>query len=240
MRAYDFRPATWSVLLVLLLAGGMVMAGVWQYDRGRQKQALQAQRSQLGSRLPEPLIADLATPPAGEVRAVFVEGRYDDALTVRLDNQPHRQQPGVHVWTPLVLANGQRLIVDRGWLPLNASLTPAPEGPQRLEGSWRSPPRAGLQLGETASACKLPRPELVTYPDVAERRCLFGERTVDGLLELSPDAPGGFLRDWAAAGIHEIPPARHFGYALQWWLFAATLLALFIKINLKKKPATHD
>lgn len=237
MQAYSFRPRIWAVLLTLLLAAGMTTAGFWQYGRGVQKQTLQAERASQVVTSAEPLLGNTRTPPRGEVRKIFVEGRYAAERTVRLDNQPRKQVPGVHAWTPLLLANGQSVIVDRGWLPLDAPVTAPPVGVQRVEGYWRTLPRAGMQLGARPAGCTVPRPELVNYPDFAQVQCLFGTDTLDGLLELDAAAPGGFKRDWAFAGANEIPPARHFGYAAQWWLFAVTLIVLFIKINLKKTPS---
>ncbi len=231
---YSFRPKAWAVLLTLLLTAVMVKAGVWQYGRGVQKLAMQAQRLQVASTAAVALLADVSLPPQGALRHVFVEGVYAPELTVQLDNQSHQQNPGVHAWTPLLLSSGQRLIVDRGWLPLAAVVTPPPSGTQRLEGNWRSLPAPGMRLGRRPQGCAEPRPVRVNYPDLVQMRCLFGASTLDGLLELSATIPGGFVRDWASAGANEIPASRHFTYAAQWWLFAITLVALSIKINLKK------
>ncbi len=236
---FTFRPRLWAILLTLLLALGMVVAGCWQYGRGVQKQAMQLDRARSASGPAQALLDDVSAPARGQSRRVRLAGRYLPELSVLLDNQPHQGKAGVHAWTPLLLDDGRKLIVDRGWLPLGTVAAPAPAGHQQLEGQWKSLPQPGMRLGQNSS-CALPRPALVNYPDLAEVRCLFGDTTLDGLLELDAAAPGGFLRDWAQSGANEIPPARHFGYAAQWWLFAATLIALFIKINLKKKPAPHD
>lgn len=237
MRAYTFRPKLWAVLLTAGLAGGMTTAGFWQYGRGVQKQHLQADRATTSALSAVPLLEDITTPPPGEVRKVLVEGRYLPELTVQLDNQPRQRQPGAHVWTPLELADGRRVIVNRGWIPLGAAASPPPEGLQQLQGGWRSLPRAGMLLGAAPAACASPRPQSVNYPQLAEVRCLFGSNTLNGVLELDAAAPGGFARDWAVAGSNEVPPSRHFGYAAQWWLFAITLVALFTKIHLKRRPA---
>ncbi len=223
-------------MLTLVLAGGMVMAGLWQYGRGTQKQSMQARQSAAVRAEAMDLALDSTLPARGASRRVTVMGEYRPELSVLLDNQPLRGAPGVHAWAVLELPDGRRVVVDRGWLPLGAPVLPPPTGPQRVEGQWRMLPRAGLRLGAASSACETPRPLAVTYPDQAQIHCLFGNSTLDGLLELSATAAGGFARDWASSGVNEIPPSRHFGYAAQWWLFAVTLIALFIKIHLKKKP----
>lgn len=240
MNAYIFRPKLWAVVVIFLLAAGMVRAGCWQYGKGVQKQALQVARAEETAAAPQALLADVTPPAPGRVRRVFVEGQYAPELGLQLDNQPHQKQAGVHAWTPLVLASGERVIVDRGWLPLDAEVLPPPIGPQRIEGHWKRLPTPGMRLGSAMQGCPTPRPERVNYPEMAELRCLFGDTTLDGVLELDTQAPGGFVRDWAASGTNEIPPSRHFAYAAQWWLFATTLVALFIKINLRRQKVAHD
>ena len=230
-----FRPAWWAVLLTLLLVSVMAAAGVWQYGRGLQKQAMQVDRALAATASAQDLLMDVTPPPRGQLRRVVVQGRYLADLSVRLDNQPSLRRPGVHAWTPFELSDGRRIVVDRGWLPLGVPLTAPPAGEQAIEGHWKQIPQPGMRMGQPADACAAPRPTLVNYPDLAQVRCLFGETTLDGILELDAKLPGGFERDWAAAGVNEVPPSRHFGYAAQWGLFALTLIALFIKINLKKE-----
>lgn len=235
-----FRPPIWAVLLTLALAGVMTAAGVWQYGRGVQKQAMKDQRASATAAPATALIDDVRAPPRGQSRRVVAQGVYLPDMSVRLDNQPSNRRPGVHAWTPFQLSDGRHIVVDRGWLPLSAPLTAPPEGEQAIEGHWKQIPQPGMRMGQPADACFAPRPTLVNYPDLAQVRCLFGETTLDGILELDAKLPGGFERDWAAAGANEVPPSRHFGYAAQWGLFTLTLVALFIKINLKRKSATHD
>jgi surfeit locus 1 family protein len=236
---YAFRPRLWAVLLTALLAAVMVAAGCWQYNRGVQKQIMQLEHAQLGSQPAQELASDVSTPARGQLRHVQLRGRYQPDLTVLLDNQPQHDQPGVHVWTPMEMADGRRVIIDRGWLPMGQSPAQPPDGLQQISGNWRTLPQPGMRLGAEALSCATPRPSLVTYPDLAAVRCLFGDTTLNGVLELAPDAQGGFGREWAKSGANEIPPSRHFAYAAQWWLFAATLVVLFIKMNLKKRQ-NHD
>ena len=236
MKSPLFRPPLWATLLTLPLVAGMVTAGLWQYGRGVEKQRLAAQRAAQSAAPAAMLPGAASPPPPGERRAVAVVGMYAPRLTVQLDNQPHRQRPGIHVWTPLIVETGEVVIVDRGWLPLGGAVTDAPAGVQRLRGHWKRLPAPGMRLAAAVSACTPPRPERVTYPSLEDVRCLFGEKTLDGVLELDAAEPGGFTREWATSGAQEIPPARHFAYAGQWGFFALTLVTLYITLNLKRRP----
>lgn len=237
---YRFHPPWWAVLGTLLLGALLVSLGNWQYGRGRAKQALMDEHARALQQPAQVLSPAQALPPAGQVLKLRVQGVYEAKDTVLLDNQSHQRRPGLHVWTPLRLDDGTRLIIDRGWLPLADAerLSPPPAGLQSFEGYWRALPRPGMRLGGAEPECRpgQPRPARVNFPDEAIARCLFGEALRPGLLELSPDAPGGYLRDWTPAGAEAVPPQRHYAYAAQWWAFAATLFGLFVRLNLRKRP----
>jgi surfeit locus 1 family protein len=48
---------------------------------------------------------------------------------------------------------------------------------------------------------------------------------------LDPTAADGYVRDWQPPGV---PPARHWAYAIQWWLFAATLVVLWSVASVRR------
>jgi surfeit locus 1 family protein len=48
---------------------------------------------------------------------------------------------------------------------------------------------------------------------------------------LDPTAADGYVRDWQPPGL---PPARHWAYAIQWWLFAATLAVLWSVASVRR------
>jgi surfeit locus 1 family protein len=237
-RRLRFNPPWWATLITLVLVALMASAAAWQIERGLAKQQLAAQREAGANAPPVPLTTAPEPPPAGERRAVSARGMYAPLLTVQLDNQPHRRRPGVQVWTPLILETGEVVIVDRGWLPLGTEPGPAPDGEQEIRGHWKALPAPGLKLEGQPSACNGPRPERVTYPGLDEVRCLFGERTLPGVLELDAAAPGGFTREWQASGAAEVPASRHFAYAGQWALFTLTLLFFYVRLHLERRAPT--
>ena len=232
-----FRPPSWAWLATLVCGGVFLAAGAWQLRRGAEKaELLQSVRS-AETAAPERFSAP---PPARAVpRRITLEGVYDADHVLLLDNQTHAQKPGVRVWTPLRLADGQRVMVDRGWTPLpyeraQPPVNQLPPGMQTVSGLWRGLPEPALKLaGDPCAPASWPR--LVQYPDAAALRCVLNGAVADGLLLLDPQWPGGYLREWRAA-LSAVPPERHYAYAAQWFLFRITLLVLFVKLNLK----SHD
>jgi surfeit locus 1 family protein len=59
----------------------------------------------------------------------------------------------------------------------------------------------------------------------------FGRTLESRILLLDPRATHGYVRDWQPPGL---PPARHWAYAIQWWCFAAALIALWVVMAIRR------
>lgn len=235
---YSFRPPWWAWLATLALCALMIRLGLWQYDRGQAKEAL-AQAYLEAAAAPATVLDPAELPRTEAMLKRSLQGEYLGARQLLLDNQGLKRRPGYHAWTPLRLGSGALVMVDRGWLPADPdrSRLPALEAPQgavAIEGFWRPLPQPGLRTA-TDNCKQQPFPRVVQYPTAADLACLYpGEKLAPGLLLLSPAAAGGYEREWNISA--EAPPQKHYGYALQWFAFTATLLVLFIKLNLKRRP----
>lgn len=238
---WRFRPPAWAWLLALL---GIALTGrlaLWQWQRGQDKAALVASYAAAAA---APLRDWQPGVPADpdQVQRLRLRGEYLPDRQLLLDNQSSGGRVGYHVWTPLRTPAGALVLVDRGWVPADPDrrrlpAMPAPAGPQVLEGYWRPLPRPGLRLGD-AGECR-PRgfPERVQFPTLEDLRCRYPDQPLaEGLLLLAPELPGGFERRWNLAAV-EMPPEKHYGYALQWLALCLTVVVLFIKLNLKKRRA---
>jgi cytochrome oxidase assembly protein ShyY1 len=198
--------------LVLLFAGGFLALGFWQYGRHHEKQGTMRER-RAAYAAPAPELG--ATPPAPDAR-VEVRGTYDGAHQVLLRDQVHDDDIGVDVLTPLVLATGDAVLVDRGWLPTSTNVPDPPAGPVVVRGIVRQStrnvsPRDMRELDGRASVSRV---------DIA---------SIDELTT-------GTLRPvWVAAQYQEPAPepgapllpeppsptrVNHMQYALQWWALA--------------------
>ena len=227
----------WLVLLAAVLVVTLTARlGVWQLSRAAQKQALQAsldERSKMPP-LPAAQLARSHEEAAGQFdRRIQLQGEWVPQATVFLDNRQMNGRPGFFVVTPLRLASGDAVLVQRGWVPrdmadrtrLPAVVTPAAtvevDGriappPGRLYdfagGDRRGAIRQNLDLADYAAQWKLPlRPLSVLQSDPPAT-------TSDGL-----------LRQWT-------PPAidiqRHYGYAFQWFALCALTTGLYVWFQL--------
>ncbi|MFT4045549.1 MAG: SURF1 family protein [Solimonas sp.] len=228
-----FRPAAWALLVVVALSALMIALGLWQLRRGFAKQALLDHYAHAAEQ-PAQRIDPGMVAQAGQVERIYVKGHFDDRRQLLLDNQSHDGQPGYHVWTPFVQDDGGLVIVDRGWIARDAASraqTLAIDAAAReVRGYWRTLPEPGLRL-KADNCATAPWPRVVQYPTVADLHCLYGESVAQGLMLMDADAPDGFVRAWQTAP--DLQPAKHYGYAAQWFAFTLTLIAIFVKLSFR-------
>jgi surfeit locus 1 family protein len=227
-----FRAPAWAWVLTAAAVALFLSLAAWQLRRGLARQELQ--RAFAETSAPAQVLSARSAPPAGlDLQRARASGRYR-ADRQLLQGQSRRAQPGYQVWTPLELADGALVIVDRGWIAREAPPAAPPAGEVAVTGFWRALPEPALRLGAPGACPADPRfPAVVVYPERAELECLLGPRVVAGLLLLDAAAPGGFVREWGDFGF---PPERHFGYAVQWGALALAALVIFVAINRKRPP----
>lgn len=234
MPSRRFRPPLWSIPLVLILTAVFVSAGTWQLRKGLHKQAVEQAMAAAPAGAPVDLDVHAPPPHSEQVTHGRAVGRYVTEHQILLDGQTRGRTPGYHVWTPLALEDGGAIIVDRGWIEADPHRERLPDigvddSPRRVTGLWRPIPKPGLRLAP--NACDGPFPRVVNYPDAAELACIVGSAVAPGVLLLDPSAVDGYTREWQLPD--PLPPSRHYGYAAQWFAFAATLLFLFFRYTIR-------
>jgi cytochrome oxidase assembly protein ShyY1 len=209
-----------TILVGLVLAGVMVLLGLWQLDVYHAQG--QAQASQRAS---QPPVEIGTVARAGEAiadgygRPVTLTGRYLPHVQVLV---PLESQPGAYrVVSALRLADGDVVPVVRGVV---TGLRPPP--PPRGEET-----ESGLLLpSEEAPAGDLPAGQLssVRIPTLAQQ---WPGPLLSGYVTLT--AADAAAQGLAPAAV-ELPQAsgrlRNAAYALQWWVFAAFALGLAIRM----------
>jgi cytochrome oxidase assembly protein ShyY1 len=207
-------------LIAALLALAFVRLGLWQWHKGRAREAERAAFAR-GAEQVLVLGADpVATLPP--YQRVQVSGTLDGAHQFLLDNRSYRGNPGYEVLTPLTRPGGTALLVDRGWVPFSGSRARLPAigvaapGAVTLSGRLASLPSAGLALGHAPPSAGA-WPKVTSFPSLAELAAALGSPLEGRILLLDAASPQGYARDWQPPGL---PPLRHFAYAINWWVFA--------------------
>lgn len=227
-----FRPPAWAVVLAAAATAAFCSLGAWQLRRGLAKERVLA--SLEAHAVPEIALGAGSPPPDVLVpQPARARGRYLADRQLLEDGQSRDGVPGYHVWTPLQLGGGL-VLVDRGWVPRPPPALATPAGEVEIHGLWRRLPEPALRLrGATACPERKQFPLVVLFPQPEDLECLLGAPVAPGLLLLDPRTPGGYVREWSLVGF---PPARHYGYAVQWFGLAAVTVFLFVKLNLRRSP----
>jgi surfeit locus 1 family protein len=233
--ALRFAPRWHFILLTAVAVPAFIALGSWQWHRGQYRSALWEQFQRSDVEAIETNAANLAPLPA--FTRVRVTGQLDAGHQFLLDNISHGGQPGYEVLTVLQLADGSRLLVNRGWLAFTGYRDRLPDialdapEPVRLSGRLHTLPVAGMAAGRQAPASSGPWPRVTSFPLHAELEASLGEKLLAPVLLLDADSGPGYLREWQAPGIS---PERNFSYAFQWWSFALLAVAMFVGLNLKR------
>ena len=223
-------------LATLVLLGIFVSLGRWQWSRGEAKQVLWDQFNDAPTAIFDAGrdLDDL--PRYGRLR---FPAHFDAEHQFLLENRSYQGKPGYEVLTPAVLPGGQRVLVNRGWIPFSGYREQLPEisiprhPPLMLSGRLDELPAAGLPSGRAAPDAGNTWPKLTSFPTHAELQSALGQPLPRKILLLDADSPHGFVRDWKPPGMD---PSRHFSYAIQWWGFATVLLVLYFGLNFRKVP----
>lgn len=221
---------------MLLAVPAFVSLGFWQWHRGEYRSRVWADFERADVPAIEATAASIERLP--RFTRVQVEGEFDGARQVLLDNISHEGAPGYEVLTLLRLADGSGLMVDRGWVPFGGYRDRLPDvglatsGVQRLTGRLSSLPVAGIAAGRAPPAQDGPWPRVTSFPAYAELARLWGEKLLPPVLLLDAGSGPGYLRQWKPPGIS---PDRNYSYAIQWWSFALLAVAMFVGLNLKRK-----
>ncbi|MHB2166978.1 SURF1 family protein [Alsobacter sp. R-9] len=224
-------------LFTLVGVGLLVALGAWQVERGGAKKRLIARVEQRVNEAPRPLPPEAAwaalSPKEYEYLRVTAQGTFRHDLEARMHGlrQPDRPgQPtlqGFYILTPLQLADGSTIIVNRGFVPTERG-DPATRaagqvaGPQTVTGLLRAPEVRGWFVPENDPAKNV---WFTRDPGaIAAARGLT--RVAPFVLEAdATPVPGGL----PVGGNTRISfPDNHLQYAITWFTLAIGLIVVFV------------
>lgn len=226
--AFDFE---WRItLFTLLLLPLLISLGFWQLQRAEEKAALALAFERQQASPPAPLTS-LVGAPAAELayRPVVLRGRYIAGRDLLLDNRTRGGRYGNEVLSVFELENGSLALVNRGWLPADPARRVLPEVPAvpgeslTVTGSVYVAPGEPYLLADQPLAEAWPqRIQAVEMDKVA---ALLDEPLFPYPVRVNAGEPGALQADWQ---VINASPARHRGYAVQWFSMAAVLALLYL------------
>ncbi len=229
----SFTPQWRMALLALFLIVLFMRLGFWQIQRAHEKTHMLNEHHVLSKQPPHPWSPSNKTPHQYEP---LIIGGYFLPQVFLLDNQHQQHQFGYDVISPLVLANGEVILVDRGWIggDVTRQSFPSmskPKGQVKIKGTVYYPSAKNWLLGESLEK-KQTHMAIIELVDITVISQFLHKSVYPFIIRLSPGESHGFVRNWSVVAMH---PQRHYAYALQWFVMALVVLILFIALNLKKK-----
>jgi cytochrome oxidase assembly protein ShyY1 len=207
----------------LLVVGGIVLMislGFWQLRRWDQRKEFNAQvtsRIDLAAVPLDELVAAGADPDAVEWRAVEARGTYLPDEQVVVVNRSQGGRAGDMIVTPLELADGRILLVERGFVPLGAAAGPPPDGDVAVLGRLRPSQerrRGGLSDPATGDLTEVQR------LDIERLTSQLPGPVVPMYVELVDAVPAPTDGDPEPVAAPELDEGPHLSYAVQWFIFA--------------------
>jgi len=227
-----FRPTLWATIAAAVGLAVLLGLGSWQLDRRVEKQQLLQVRS-LQVNAPVIGLADIgadAELDALEYRPIRLEGRFDGSRSAKLLSRTRDGRAGFHVIALLVTENGMTVLVDRGWVPVEGGIAPAPTGVVGIEGYVRRFETPGRFTPDND-----PGTGSWFYLDQEQIASALNLKTVAPFYV--QQAPGAAPPEaYPAGGVPNIALRNpHLQYALTWYALAIVLAVIYVVFHVRRR-----
>lgn len=210
---------TLAIVAVMAL---MLAAARWQWHRHQDRQdrneVIDARRSEPPVPVESVLGLSGFDADRDEWRAVQATGTYLADGQVTIANRSYQGQGGEHVVTPLLLDNGQVLLVNRGWIAPTAPAPAPPPGTIEILGRLRPSQTRGSFGPADPNEGVLTRLARVDVQRIAQQ---LDAPVLDAYVELVGATPAPDADDPALVLAPEPGSGPHLSYAAQWLIFTA-------------------
>jgi cytochrome oxidase assembly protein ShyY1 len=237
-----------SHLFVLVLVVTMIELGFWQLRRLDEKKDRNRRITSRSAEAVRPIGQVLRGNTNGksaddvEFRTVLLTGRFraDQELLVR--SRSLDGSPGSWVMTPMVMADGTGVVVNRGWIANEGRFDSvprqyrAPSGTITVTGVMRTTEtrgRFGPKDPPTGRLSSLAR------ADIARVQKQVDERLVPGWVQLQKEAPAPTGRVPKPLPPPELTEGPHLSYAIQWFIFS-TIAVVGYPLILRRRAREID
>lgn len=230
-QGFLWQPNKKLLLLSLCLFPLLIGLGFWQLDRADEKQRLVEQYSTNQQAAPA-TVGVLVTGDSLQYRSAWLKGELDPERRLILDNRVKNGRPGYEILEVLrVDGLDAKILVNRGWVPASLDRSQLPEvepisGTVQLRGTLYQT-LGGYRLDDGIGLVSQ-WPARVGWVSAARAEQLYGEAFFAYQLRLDQDSPGALQTGWPTVSVQ---PAKHTGYAVQWFVMALVLLLMTLIAN---------
>ena len=200
-----------------------ILLGFWQIERAGLKASLIQEFDLEQAKAPLPISVS-----SSQWSRVHIEGLYDPAQQVLIDNQINNGKVGYKIYTPFYYEQDQAIFVDRGWISQGKTRSDLPDinfnaTKLRIVGSLIKPEQEVL-VGDALLTNEWPVVSQTKSPSVIQEA--YEKQFSNMVLILEPGSL--FLNEYIALTPFVISPTKHYGYALQWFTMSLVLAGMFM------------
>lgn len=230
---FTFDPEWRTTLFVLVMVPALAALGFWQMSRGEEKAAIAAEFLHKQQQPPVQL-DELVDTPASELayRPVRLSGRFRPQQYFLLDNKMVQGRYGNEVLAVFEPADSDSLVlVNRGWIVADAARRSLPDvapvpGDVTIEGQIYVAPGRPYMLADKPLAEGWPkRVQAVQIDKLANALGVQADAIFPYPVRIASKATGALYVDWPVVNMS---PAKHYGYAVQWFAMSAVLAILYL------------
>jgi surfeit locus 1 family protein len=232
----QFRPAALPTIAALIALALTLYLATWQQGRASEKRLLQATFDQRAADRPVTLTGETRDANQLRYRQARATGRWDAGRQIFIDNKIDANgRVGYHVMTPLKLLDGVRetgthVLVNRGWVARGPAY---PRPPEVL-----APDEAVVVTGMVV----LPNARFLELAQHSESSNVWQNLTIERYAKAMKIDVLPFVLLAAADSVSQLAPVterpdarveKHVEYMLTWYSLAATIVALWVGLNLR-------
>lgn len=219
-----------KVTLFSLIAFPILLSlGIWQLQRAEQKREMQTTYTQQYALSPV-VMATTNFHELPDHRRVIAQGKFDNEHFWLIDNKQRQGRVGYEVISVFILADGGKILVNRGWLAAGKTRSEYPpvsavNGDVTIFAEIFSTERHPL-LSAQSDDSNWPKIITAVEPEVMAQQ--LGTELLPRVLRLDETSTAAFVTQWQTivGG-----PEKHLGYAVQWFALALALVIWFIVAN---------
>ena len=234
---FEWQLNTKIIVFSLVLFPLLIVLGFWQLERAEEKRSI-VDEFRLNQQAPPATLEDLLESSNHQYRSAWLTGTLDGGRRIFLDNRVKHGRPGYEVVEAMTVlglnvgAGPQLVLVNRGWVAASLDRRQLPQietvvGEVQLRGSLYRNLRGGYRLDDGISTIT-EWPSRVGWASVERAAELFGADFYAYQLRLDADSIGALDTGWVTVAVQ---PAKHTGYAFQWFAMAVVLLVMTLIAN---------
>ncbi len=233
----------WRLLLLLIIfLPTMISLGFWQLRRADENRALidsaAEKRQQKPVAFEELHIADLENDVAtGRFTAwqhlpVTLHGRWATEVFL-FEDQVEGGRNGYHIIGVMVLANGERILVNRGWTlapSLRSKLPDYPSVVNNVEETGELYITPNI-LGDGPVFAEAGWPRRIGALQIASLEKELGSTLLPFMVRLHEGSPSALTAHWPVVNI---APEKNIAYAIQWFGMSFALVACYLAFSFRR------